>query len=325
MRRLALPRKHGAWVLGPSYVPGTFDSHAVDCPFPFLHDGRFHLLFVGFDGRGYQTGIAESRDLVHWSRKRLYLGRGPAGSVTEHNIALTSVLRHNALFGSGELRRYNGEYIGAYHAYSRPGYEQGPAVIGIARSRDLREWTLEPPCLRPEDGAAWEHGGLHKSYLLEHRGTFYLFYNARNRSDGAWQEQIGLATSHDLVSWTRHPASPVVANGPRGAFDAVFASDPAVYALDDAWVMFYFGLGEDGHARDGVAVSHDLVTWTKAPRPVLEPGPAGSIDSVHAHKPGLVYHGGVLHHFYTAVAPEPAGRLGPIAFGERRGIALARY
>ena len=38
-------------------------------------------------------------------------------------------------------------------------YEQGAAVIGLCRSKDLRNWVADPPCLRPQDGAEWEHGG----------------------------------------------------------------------------------------------------------------------------------------------------------------------
>jgi len=64
--------------------------------------------------------------------------------------------------------------------------------------------------------------------------------------------------------------------------------------------MFYYGF--DGrHAREGLAVSRDLRHWTKWPHPILDVGPPGSIDSLHAHKPSVVWHKGVFYHFYCCV------------------------
>src|SRR5690606_40383217 len=48
-----------------------------------------------------------------------------------------------------------------------PIYEEGPAVIGLAWSDDLVHWERTAPILIPEDGAAWESGGLYKPYMCE--------------------------------------------------------------------------------------------------------------------------------------------------------------
>lgn len=310
-------------VLSASYRIGEFDSHAVDCPFPFRHEGRFHMTFIGFDGIGYQTGIAQSDDLICWHSRRLLVGRGERGSFREFNFALTCILRDNNLFGPGELQRVDGQYLATYHAYPNPGHERGPASIGFCRSRDLETWDISPPCLHSAQGAPWERGGLYKSYLLEHEGRFYLFYNAKNRDKWPWGEQTGLATSDDLLHWERHPDSPVLRVGEKGAFDDLFASDPVVLRRGNTWVMFYYGNCSDGHARDGVAFSDDLVRWDKAPGPILDVGPEGSLDSRYAHKPGIIHHDGQLYHFYCAVAPEPSGAISQVATNERRGIGLA--
>ena len=60
----------------------------------------------------------------------------------------------------------------------------------VAPSDDLRHWEVEEPVLRPDPAFAWESGGLYKSWLLEHDGAFYLFYNAKNRPDWPWVEQL---------------------------------------------------------------------------------------------------------------------------------------
>ncbi|MBN2311284.1 MAG: hypothetical protein JXR94_20070 [Candidatus Hydrogenedentes bacterium] len=317
------PRERRATlVLEASYRIGAFDSHAVDCPFPFWHAGRYRMTFVGFDGIGYQTGIAESEDLERWENKRLLIGRGEEGSFRQYNFALTWIVRDTDLFGTGELEQVDGMYVGTYHAYPMAGYERGPASIGFCRSADLEHWEIDPPSFHAKDGADWERGGLYKSCLLRHEGVFYMFYNAKTTAS-PWVEQTGLATSVDLKRWERHGASPVLRLGPKGAFDDIFASDPCVLRAGDVWVMFYFGNSTDGHARDGVAFSDDLIHWDKAPGPILDVGPEGSIDSRYAHKPGIIHRDGRLYHFYCAVAPEPAGRIGEIATSERRGIGLA--
>ena len=321
---LATPHKVGRLLIAPSLQAGTFDSHGVDCPFPFRHDGRYFMTYVGFDGQGYRTGLASSPDLLEWKKEGLLLDRGPAGSATEFNVALTNILRDNALSGPGELRQIDGRFVASWHAYPTAGYEIGAAVIGLAYSGDLKHWELTEPVLRAEDGAEWERGGLYKSWLMEHAGTFYLFYNAKNLTDGAWIEQTGVATSTDLKTWTRHSGNPLLTVGEKGAFDDLFASDPCVFRLDDGrWVMFYFGNSSDGHAREGAAVSADLLHWSKCDQILVEVGAPGSVDSRHAHKPGIIARDGRLYHFYCAVAPATGERGGNVTVGEYRGISLA--
>ena len=201
------PYKLGRLILGGSKVAGSFDEKAVDCPFVFRHEGRFYLTYVGFDGTGYQTGIAVSDDLVNWQRQGVILARDPSDPVTRFNVASASILRETEMHGAGELIRVNGEYVCAWHAYPSPGYEEGPAVIGLAFSRDLRTWRRGPPILRAEDGAAWERGGLYKPYLVKHgKAVIHRFTHSCIRSssekyaywrdvgtvDAYWQANIDL-------------------------------------------------------------------------------------------------------------------------------------
>ena len=325
LARLRTPRKHPELVLPPSFEKGAFDALAVDAPFVFRHDGRFWMTFIGFDGTGYRTGLAVSEDLLHWKKEGMIIDRGPKGSVTEYNVALTWILRDNNLFGSGELKKVDGRFLGTYHAYPKPGYEAGPAVIGLCRSDDLRHWSLEEPMLRaPDTGAGdWERGGLYKSCLLEHDGAYYMFYNAKTDGNG-WHEQTGVAVSRDLKTWERHGGNPVVANGPAGAVDDIFCSDPCVLRADGVWVMFFYTLSSDGFARDSAAFSDDLLHWEKSNEVLIDVGPAGSIDSRYAHKPAVIFHDGVLHHYYCAVSPSEGKTTGSVKTGEIRGIAVAR-
>ncbi|MET0372999.1 MAG: hypothetical protein ABW128_01930, partial [Rhizorhabdus sp.] len=203
------PYKYPRLILAGSGQAGSFDEKAVDCPFVFRENGKFYLTYVGFDGHGYQTGLCESDDLLHWRRKGVILARDPADPVTRHNIACASILRENELTSPGRLVKVDGRYVAAWHAYPSAGYEEGPAVIGLAWSDDLMHWQRGPVILRAEDGADWERGGLYKPYLVRIGGIYHLYYNAKTTGT-PWKEQTGLATSTDLRTWTRHPDSPLL-------------------------------------------------------------------------------------------------------------------
>lgn len=310
------PYKYNKLVLGPSGVHGSFDWKSVDCPFVFSANGRFCMTYVGFDGIGYQTGLAESDDLAHWRRAGLIMARDPSSVVTRYNIALMCILRDDALTSSAPLKKVNGRYLGAWHAYPNPGYEQGPAVIGLAWSDDLHHWERSAPILTPDPDAAWEAGGLYKPYLVKSGDTYYLFYNAKNKAKRGWHEQTGLATSKDLKTWTRYPGNPILTNGPKGSWDDRFASDPAVFRYGKWWALYYYGLSSDGKARDLLALGTDPYHFTKVPEIMINVGPPGSIDETYAHKPSLISSKGILYHFYCAVSGKWPNEL--------RGISVAR-
>jgi len=319
------PIKGDALMLGPSFNPGDFDSHAVDCPFVFSVGGKVGMTIVGWDGVGYQTGLSWLGEDDVWSRPQLVFPRDAGSKHRRYNAALTSILRDNELRGSGELVSVDGWYYGTYHAYPNPGYEEGSGVIGIVRSRDLLTWEEYGDLLDPAEGAAWERGGLYKSWLMRADGRFWLFYNAKNQPTGDWREQTGAAVSADLRDWRRVTDQPLLINGAEGAIDDRFASDPCVLRHGDVWIMFYFGLSSDGRARDAYAVSTDLLAWQKGDEVLVDVGPSGAIDSQYSHKPAVIFRNGKLEHYYCAVSPLPTPvELAGYSQPELRGIAVAR-
>jgi predicted GH43/DUF377 family glycosyl hydrolase len=90
------------------------------------------------------------------------------------------------------------------------------------------------------DGAEWEKSGLYKAGIVAKDGTYYMFYNAKNSNVWPWYEQIGVATSSDLLNWKRYEANPII-KVTKGAWDSNFVADPYVIRDDALWVMYYYG------------------------------------------------------------------------------------
>lgn len=319
------PYKYGKPVLAGSGVPGSFDAMAVDCPFVFYHRNQFHMLYVGFDGAGYQTGLAVSDDLLRWEKKGPVLKREESAAWDRVGAAGMWILKESDdLSALPVLKKVDGKYWMAYHSYPEEGYEEGSARIGLAYSEDeeLLRWNRLPqPVFSWKDGADWEKGGLYKPCIIARDGRYFMFYNAKNLEKGPWLEQIGIAQSEDLLHWKRYEHNPVIKVS-EGRWDGRFCADPFVVRDGERWLMFYYGF--DGkHARDGLAVSGDLFTWHKYPEPVLSNGAEGELDRFFAHKPSMVCHKGVLYHFYCAVRRYREGDPAQNLWNEFRCISVA--
>ena len=308
------PYKYGKEVLGPTGVPGSYDEKAVDCPFVFFHNGQYYMMHVGFDGKGYQTGMAVSQDLLHWEKKYIIFQRGEGSGWDKGGVAGMWILKENGLHDVPKLKKVQGKYWMVYHSYPDQGYEAGPAKIGLAWTTDetLQKWNrLSEPILSWENGNEWERSGLYKGCMIEADGKYYLFYNAKDSEKWKWHEQIGIAVSDDMLTWRRVSEKPIICNSENG-WDSYFCADPYVVKDGDIWVMYYYGYNGE-HAQEGIAFSKDLIHWNKEKMPVLEHGNPGEIDAMHAHKPCVVEKDGVLYHFYCAVRQ---GRDNDIAVNE---------
>jgi len=157
--------------------------------------------------------------------------------------------------------------------------------IGHATSTDLTRWLEQEPALLPGTGDAWDNAPLGSGMVLEHRGTFYMMYFTHVPKSGS--QFIGIATSQDLFTWTKHPANPVlVPDMGQGIYECDPAEvldgtpswrDPFVrYDPEDGLFHAYLAarLSTGPYAHRGCvghAVSRDLVEWEVRP-PVFAPG-----------------------------------------------------
>lgn len=326
IQKYLTPYRYHRPVLQASGIDGAFDKMAVDIPFVFWHRDRFHMLYTGFDGVGYQSALAVSDDLLHWTHKGIILKRDLESERWDRvgGAATWMIKESDELYDIPRLKKVDGKYWLVYHSYPKTGYESGPAEIGLAWTEDeeLLDWHFpNKPCFSWRDGAEWEAGGLYKACIINKDNIWYLFYNAKDKGR-RWIEQTGMAWSVDLVHWQRCEANPLLRVS-AGAWDERFVSDPYIVKDGEMWVNFYFGYGkiyEDGHshAQEGLALSSDLIHWEKVREPIITYGAPGSSDSGHAHKAAIVYYDGVLYHFYCGTCPYYEG-----IYHEDRSICVA--
>ncbi|RPH27328.1 hypothetical protein EHN07_10820 [Buttiauxella warmboldiae] len=311
-------------------LPESYRKQAVDCPFVFYHNDKFYMMHVGFDGKGYQTALNTSENLIDWQYETTIFKRTEGEESWDAvGIAGMWILKENDMQNLPRLKKYAGRYWMIYHSYPGEGYESGPAEIGLAYTDDerLHNWRrCEKPILSWRDGNEWEKGGLYKGCLIESKSKFYLFYNAKNTKEWLWNEQIGLATSDNLLDWVRFNDNPIIKNTQNG-WDSAFCADPFILKNKEKWIMYYYGFNGE-NAQEGIAFSDDLISWDKYPNPILKIGGENTIDSIHAHKPSVLMFNQVLYHFYTAVGYPPANAgtvnfIPELGYEESRTITLA--
>ena len=288
------------WYYQPGYViesqpkiPGYEKFHNTDAPCVYQLPGqpdKWFMSFLAFNGQGYNSFVAESTDLVHWTNPRLAMGFGNQGEFDFGGRVIGAYLYESYdIKASRLLKRRDGKFWTLYGCYPKQGaYEIAPGYEGIACSDDGVTWrrARSTPILAVQDPGcgAWEKNSIYQPWLLEHQGEFYDFYNAA----GGGVEQSGVAFSKDLLTWKRYGGNPVIRNR-KGGYDERFASDPKVFRDKDHWTMIYFGVGQGG-AHIMAAFSPDLLHWTALSEPLYKAGgnPSG-LDKQFAHKISLVY------------------------------------
>jgi predicted GH43/DUF377 family glycosyl hydrolase len=301
------------------------DSVKIDCPSVFRKGNKWYMTYIVFGGRGYETWLAESKDLLNWSK----LGKIMSMSADTTLWDASQKAGYLALVdykwgGSYKLNKYDGRYWMSYIGGKEKGYESGLLSIGIAHTKKNpaapHEWDRTPlPVLASTDPDArwWENRKEFKSTVIhdrkKHTGyPFVMFYNAngdtaKNNVKTRWFERIGMAVSDDMVNWKRYQPEPVV-HHPAG-----ITGDPVIQQIGDIYVMFYFGaFWQDRQgAFNRFACSYDLTNWTDwTGNNLIES--SEPYDEQYAHKPYVVKHKGVVYHFYNAVNKK-----------QQRGIAVA--
>ena len=323
-------------------VAPTDNYHKIDCPTIFRVGDKWMMTYVvyngkdGLDGRGYETWLASSDDLLHWNTEGRILSYKEDGWDMNQRGGFPALIDWTWA-GSYGISKFKKNYWLTYIGGHGTGYEavREPLNIGIAWTdgdiTQAHEWqSSNKPLLsiNDKDVQWWEKLVQYKSTIYEVRNEkgekrnampkelkkyrFIMFYNAGgiNPANNLKAERIGIALSNDLKKWKRYEGNPVFANEVGG----IITGDAQIAKMDDLYVMFYFKAYDPSrkyNAFNTFAVSRDLIHWQTWDGEDLII-PSKPYDEMFAHKSYVVKHDGVVYHFYCAVNND-----------QQRGIAVA--
>ena len=299
--------------------------HKMDCPTIFRKGKFWYMTYLIYGGRGYETWLAKSKDLLNWDNQGRILSFADSTAWDSNQKAGYNALLDTKWGGSYRVNRHAGKYWMSYFGGKEKGYEVEPLSIGIAYTSAhpsiVKEWQrLEKPVLTAQDADVrwWENRNkLFKSTVIaDHKRLtgypFVMYYNAvgdslTNNKKTRWYERIGMAVSNDMQHWSRFGKDPVM-HHPVG-----ITGDAVLQKIGDTWVMFYFGAfwQDRKGAFNRFAASYDLVNWTDwTGNNLIES--SEKYDELYAHKSFVLKHKGIVYHFYCAVNKK-----------DERGIAVA--
>lgn len=240
----------------------SFDTRWAWMPMVMVENDTCKMWYVGLKDGVYSVGYAASADGIHWEKYpgNPVLSPGPPSTFDQGGIWGGTVLR-------------DGPEYKMYYSGSPSGLES----IGLATSEDGTTWTKRPaPILVPGAPGSWEEDGVHAPCVRkEAEGRYLMWYTGIKQPTAA----IGLATSADGITWTKHPGNPILIPDSAQAWDSYIVTDARVVRFDSAYHMFYHGTPGTIGYQIGYAASTDGINWTRyASNPVLRLGPPGSWD-----------------------------------------------
>ena len=313
------PYKYGLVMIPPD------ESKKIDCPSVFRKGNKWYMTYLVFDGRGYETWLAKSDNLLDWKTIGRIMSFSADTTLWDaHQKAGYIALQDNDWGGTYKVQKYHGRYWMSYFGGNVRGYEAGQLSIGIADTKKeitvANEWERLPaPVLSSQDADVrwWENKKQFKSTVIWDREKttghpFVMYYNAngdtsKDNRQTRWFERIGMAVSDDMQHWTRFIADPVM-HHPVG-----ITGDAMIQKKGDLWIMFYFGAFWQGRkdAFNRFACSYDMVHWTDWKGDDLIHA-SEKYDEKFAHKSFVIKYKSVVYHFYCAVDKK-----------DHRGIAVA--
>lgn len=276
----------------------------IDSPTIFQENNTWYMTYIVFDGQGYETWLAKSKDLLRWESDGKILSFTEDSWDANQKAGYVSLVNYD-WGGNYGVEKHQDRYWMTYLGGNSTGYEAGKLKIGLAYSSELtavQSWnTKKAPILSPDEKTArwFENKTIYKSLIIKdtlgHTGHDYImYYNAKGDGDF---ESIGMAVSDDMISWRRYGEDPVITR------EKGICGDAQIAKYDDVYIMFYFGAFWKPGAFERFACSYDLIHWTDWEGADLI-APSEDYDAKYAHKPWVIKWNDVVYHFYTAVGDQ---------------------
>lgn len=209
---------------------------------------------------------------------RPVIDRGPAGAWDHYAVDNPFVLVEE------------GTYYCFFEAQDKPFNQGGHERMGLATSSDGITWKKWPqnPILDIGPPGAWDHVVAKLPTVTKHKDRYYLFYSGR---DGK-TKQIGIATSTDLKTWTKHPENPVLQSRP-GEWDTLLSTHPSpIFERDGRYYLLFRGMNQKTRQQGlNVAVSTDMEHWKRIQNepviPTIEETGSLAVADLGGHYLGL--------------------------------------
>jgi len=229
----------------------------------------YHIFYVSNGASGRHINHANTTDLTDawasWTQDpdNTVLDAGSPGAWDDYGACWGSSVLYD--IETGLALQVDGKYWMFY-----PGYADASAdvKIGIATNTDLYgDWTKDydnSPCLEPS-ASGWDSKALASTGSLtvfkDSDGVYKMLY-AGCASLG-WYDQIGLATSNNLIDWTKHGSNPIITYGPADSWEERGIYDMAVWKNDTTYIVIYTGQNDETLEKMGLATGTSIEVLTK--------------------------------------------------------------
>ena len=110
----------------------------IDCPSVFRKGKNWYMTYIQFTGRGYETWLAKSKNLLEWKTLGRIMSFGDTAATRDltewdaNQRAGYIALQDTKWEGSYQLEKFNKKYWLSYIGGKEKGYETGKLSIGIA-------------------------------------------------------------------------------------------------------------------------------------------------------------------------------------------------
>src|SRR5699024_4215434 len=107
-------------------------SKMLDCPSVFRKDGNWYMTYIVYDGRGYETWLAKSQNLLDWETLGRIMSFSDTTDWDSNQKAGYLALQNYEWGGNYQLQQYDDKYWMSYFGGNSQGYEAGVLKIGVA-------------------------------------------------------------------------------------------------------------------------------------------------------------------------------------------------
>lgn len=90
------------------------------------------------------------------------------------------------------------------------------AHVALATTTDMKTWKDYGEIFAPNSKkSAWDGKTIWTGSVIKKQGLYYFFYTGTSEAEFTKMQRVGLATSSDLINWTRYSEKPLLEYDPK--------------------------------------------------------------------------------------------------------------